>query len=84
MGGAVKIPGNLRVHGFTDQQVNTKAEWNSYIDPVAARFAFQTEVPIRLVPLDAPNKVPLTIIQRLHALTPSPLQAFAERTLNRA
>ena len=85
MGGAVHVPGNLRVHGFTDQLTNTKAEWNFYIDPVAARTVFLSGIPIGLVPLDATNKVPLTteFIQRVKALPASPLQAFAARTFDR-
>jgi len=85
MGGAVYVPGNLRVPGFTDQLRNTKAEWNFYIDPVAAKIVFQSGIPIRLVPLDATNLVPLTVdfVQRVKALPASPLQEFTARTLNR-
>lgn len=60
MGGAVDVPGNLRVHGFTDEHTNTRAEWNFYIDPLASQIVLQSGIPITLVPLDATNKVPLT------------------------
>ena len=60
MAGAVDVPGNVRVHGFTEGNPNDKAEWNLYIDPVAAEIVFSAGLPIRLVPLDATNKVPLT------------------------
>ena len=60
MAGAVDVPGNVRVHGFTEGDPNDKAEWNLYIDPVAAEIVFSAGLPIRLVPLDATNKVPLT------------------------
>lgn len=60
MAGAVDVPGNVRVHGFTEGNPNGKAEWNLYIDPVAAEIVFSAGLPIRLVPLDATNKVPLT------------------------
>ncbi|MFM9127466.1 MAG: nucleoside hydrolase, partial [Solirubrobacterales bacterium] len=38
MGGAVDVPGNIRVHGFTDNSPNTVAEWNIFIDPPAAKI----------------------------------------------
>ncbi len=81
MGGAVKTGGNLRVHGFTDQHNNTKAEWNYYIDPVAAKIVFDSGIPITLVPLDATNKVPLTtgFIERMNRSPQHPLEAFAHR-----
>jgi len=60
MAGAVDVSGNIRVHGFTEGNPNTKAEWNLYIDPVAAEIVFSAGLPMRLVPLDATNKVPLT------------------------
>ncbi len=54
MGGALKVPGNLADGGVAD---NTTAEWNVYIDPEAARRVFQSGASIRLVPLDATQKV---------------------------
>jgi inosine-uridine nucleoside N-ribohydrolase len=56
MGGAMKEPGNLADGGVAD---NTTAEWNFYIDPEAARRVFLSGAPIRLVPLDATQKVPI-------------------------
>ena len=81
MGGAVKTGGNLRVHGFTDHHHNTRAEWNYYIDPVAAKIVFDSGVPITLVPLDATNKVPLTrgFIDRMNRSSQQPLEAFTHR-----
>ena len=71
MAGAVDVPGNVRVHGFTEGNPNGKAEWNLYIDPVAAQIVFSAGLPIRLVPLDATNKVPLTraFVDRFHRET---------------
>lgn len=60
MAGAVDTGGNVRVHGFTDDNPNQAAEWNLYIDPVAASIVFSTGIKIRLVPLDVTNKIPLT------------------------
>ncbi len=54
MGGAIKVPGNLEDGGVAD---NTSAEWNFYIDPEAARRVFVSGASIRLVPLDATQKV---------------------------
>lgn len=84
MGGAVRTGGNLRVHGFTDHHQNTKAEWNYYIDPVAAKIVFDSGVPITLVPLDATNKVPLTsgFIERMNRSSQQPLEAFTHRIFN--
>jgi pyrimidine-specific ribonucleoside hydrolase len=82
MGGAVHVEGNLRVPGFTDTLRNTKAEWNYYIDPVAAKIVFESGVPIKLVPLDATNKLPLTevFIRRTEQLRKTALGAFVNRT----
>ncbi len=56
MGGAVRVPGNLRDGGVFKTN-NTTAEWNIFVDPLAARIVFRSGVPIRLIPLDATNKV---------------------------
>lgn len=56
MGGAVRVPGNLQDGGVFHTQ-NTSAEWNIFIDPIAARIVFRSGVPIRLIALDATNKV---------------------------
>lgn len=81
MGGAVNHAGNLRVHGFTDGHTNTKAEWNYYIDPVAAKIVFESGVPITLIPLDATNRVPLTkqFSDRFERGNPNALEAFVHR-----
>ncbi len=55
MGGALDTPGNVR-----DYEHDGSAEWNVYWDPPAAARLWQTAVPIRLFPLDATDKVPVT------------------------
>ena len=55
MGGAVYVPGNLV--DFSENPDNVSAEWNIYIDPLAADEVFAAGVPIVLVPLDATNQV---------------------------
>jgi inosine-uridine nucleoside N-ribohydrolase len=58
MGGAVRVPGNLQYGGVFHTR-NLPAEWNIFIDPMAARVVFRAGVPIRMIALDATNKVPL-------------------------
>ena len=58
MGGAVRVPGNLQDGGVFHTKNNT-AEWNIFIDPTAASIVFRSGVPIRLIGLDATNKVPI-------------------------
>ncbi len=55
MGGAVNVPGNLT--DFSTNPANVSAEWNIYVDPVAADEVFRSGLPIVLVPLDATNQV---------------------------
>lgn len=58
MGGAVDVPGNIE---SVDKKINNPyAEWNVYIDPLAADVVFRSGIPITLVPLDATDQVPLT------------------------
>jgi inosine-uridine nucleoside N-ribohydrolase len=40
MGGALDVPGNIIVPGFTDDHPNTRAEWNIYVDPVPRTRCF--------------------------------------------
>lgn len=58
MGGAVKTDGNVGISGVGIQ--NQYAEWNIYIDPVAANIVFDSGIPIILVSLDATDDVPVT------------------------
>lgn len=56
MGGALDVFGNTIK--------NSDAEWNIWVDPVAADEVFGSGIPITLVPLDATNQVPLSIFHR--------------------
>ncbi len=58
MGGAVKVAGNVGNSGVGID--NQHAEWNIYIDPVAANIVFDSGAPITLIPLDATRDVPVT------------------------
>ncbi len=59
MGGAVYASGNVAVPSDDTMPVNTVAEWNMFLDPVAADAVFSSGVTIRLVPLDATNLAPV-------------------------
>lgn len=60
MGGNVDVPGNIIVPKFTDGHPNTTAEWNIFIDPLAADKVFKSGLPIVLVGLDVTNSVRVT------------------------
>jgi inosine-uridine nucleoside N-ribohydrolase len=57
MGGAVDVAGNVQFGGVVQ---NTVAEWNMYLDPVAAAAVFASGMPITLVGLDATDQAPIT------------------------
>ena len=56
MGGAVHVPGNIESAWSSID--NSVAEWNIWVDPVAAGEVFASGIPLHLVPLDATDKVP--------------------------
>lgn len=60
MGGAID-PKLGNVNGFNPDYSNTVAEWNMFVDPLAAQIVFQAGVPITLVPIDASADVPLDL-----------------------
>ena len=55
-GGAVYVPGNLGDGGYYKTD-NVTAEWNMFVDPLAATIVFRSGIPTTLVPLDATNSV---------------------------
>ena len=65
MGGALKVPGNVD-KPFVGIK-NSVAEWNFYLDPHAAREVLHSGAPVRLLPLDASQSLPITpaFVQRL-------------------
>lgn len=83
MGGAVDVPGNIQE--IVPKHPNELAEWNLYVDPVAASMVFQSGVPLTLVPLDATNRVPVTaqFFARLEADRSTPAAQTAYRLLRR-
>ncbi|HLK21887.1 MAG TPA: nucleoside hydrolase, partial [Bryobacteraceae bacterium] len=82
MGGAINVPGNLG-DGGAFQTNNKAAEWNIFVDPLAARMVFRSHIPILLVPLDATNKVPidLAFLSEFKARAVSPLGQVAAQVL---
>ncbi|HEY9786778.1 MAG TPA: nucleoside hydrolase [Candidatus Obscuribacterales bacterium] len=55
MGGAINVPGNVEEDGH-----DGSAEWNVYADPEAFKSILEMKVPIRLIPLDVTNQLPVT------------------------
>ena len=86
MGGAVDVPGNLRVPGFTMDMDNTTAEWNLYVDPHATAIVFASGAPITLVPLDACNHAPFTnaFLERLEKDHTTPAADFIFRAITKS
>jgi inosine-uridine nucleoside N-ribohydrolase len=82
MGGAIQVPGNLGDGGVFKTN-NKTAEWNIFVDPLAARIVFRSRIPILLVPLDATNKVPidLAFLREFQAHAVSPLGRVAAQVL---
>ena len=82
MGGAVRAPGNL-TDGDVFHTANKTAEWNMFVDPWAARIVFRSGVHIRLIPLDATNKVPIgaEFLREFRSAVRSPLGKVVAQVL---
>jgi pyrimidine-specific ribonucleoside hydrolase len=82
MGGAVHVPGNLGDGGMM-QTNNSTAEWNIFIDPVAAKTVFTSGAPIRLVALDATQRVPIdmAMLEEFQSHAETPLAKFVSQVL---
>ena len=82
LGGAVRVSGNLGDGGFF-QTNNVSAEWNMFIDPVAAKIVFSSGAPIRLVPLDATQRVPIdmALFEQFKSRANTPLANFVAQVL---
>jgi pyrimidine-specific ribonucleoside hydrolase len=55
MGGSVYVPGNIQ--SDWPEIKNNAAEWNIWVDPVAAKEVFASGLSLHLVPLDATQQV---------------------------
>lgn len=57
MGGAISVPGNIVE---VDASIhNYDAEWNVFIDPLAADIVFNQNIPVVLVPLNVTSQLPI-------------------------
>jgi inosine-uridine nucleoside N-ribohydrolase len=83
MGGAVDVDGNVGVSGVGIE--NRFAEWNVYVDPLAAKVVLDSGVAVTLVPLDATNHAPITLAfqERLAGDATTPEAQFASSVLER-
>jgi pyrimidine-specific ribonucleoside hydrolase len=65
MGGALRTEGNV----FGEEITRSTAEWNVYVDPVAAEEVVASGAPVVLVPLDATGQASVTpeFVDRLEA-----------------
>jgi pyrimidine-specific ribonucleoside hydrolase len=83
LGGAVRVSGNLDDSG-SFQTNNVSAEWNMFIDPAAAKIVFTSGAPIRLVPLDATQRVPIdmALLEQLKSRARTPLASFVAQVLD--
>ena len=82
MGGAFDVPGNVFNSGEFFSPTDT-AEWNIFVDPLAAQRVFDLGVPTLVVPLDATNKVPIdaAFIDAFHAVEQTPLGRMTGQVL---
>jgi pyrimidine-specific ribonucleoside hydrolase len=76
MAGAIDVPGN--------EPSRARAEWNAFIDPLAAQSVLDSGVPVTLVPLDATDDVPVTVFFRnaLAAAGATPTTGLVRTLLN--
>jgi pyrimidine-specific ribonucleoside hydrolase len=84
MGGAIRVAGNLDEGGFFKTD-NRTAEWNLFVDPLAAKRVFASGARIRLVPLDATDQVPVdaALLRELQSKARTPLGEFVAGLLER-
>ncbi len=82
MGGAVRVSGNLGDGGFFKTD-NTSSEWNIFLDPAAAKIVFTSGAQIRMVPLDATQRVPIdmALFEQFKSRAGTPLANFVAQVL---
>lgn len=82
MGGAIHVPGNLG-DGGVFKTSNKTAEWNIFVDPLAARIVFRSGIRIRLIALDATNTVPIhaQFLREFESHAHGPLGRFVAQVL---
>lgn len=88
MSGALNVPGNI--HEVDSHSRNLSAEWNIFIDPVAAERVLEEDIPLTMVPLDFTNQLKVdkdTIEDMQTALANNgcrPAMKFAENIVERS
>ncbi len=82
LGGAFRVSGDLEESGSYKTN-NASAEWNMFIDPGAAKIVFTSGAPIRLVPLDATQRVPfdMALFEQFNSRANTPLARFVAQVL---
>ena len=82
MGGAFDVPGNVFNSGEFTSPTAT-AEWNLFVDPLAAQRVFDLGARMLVVPLDATNKVPIdaAFLDAFHAVEHTPLGQMTGQVL---
>jgi len=82
MGGALQVPGNVFYSGVGID--NKDAEWNVFVDPLAAKIVIESGAPVTLVPLDATNQVPadLSFYRQLQSNRKTPEAEFIYQVLS--
>jgi len=82
LGGAVRVSGNLGEGGALHTD-NTSAEWNMFLDPAAAKIVFTSGAQIRLIPLDATQRVPvdMALYEQFKSRAATPLAKFVAQAL---
>lgn len=85
MGGSYAAPGNIIVPGFTDSHPNTVAEWNFFVDPLAAHMVLAAPIPKVLVGLDVTNHVRIThaFADHFKSRVYSPAAEFADQVFDK-
>jgi pyrimidine-specific ribonucleoside hydrolase len=84
MGGALDVAGNLPAPEF--RTTNTKAEWNIYADPIAAREVASSPLRMQLIALDATRHVEIDtcLIRAFRRGRPTPQRAYVGRIMEGA
>jgi inosine-uridine nucleoside N-ribohydrolase len=92
MAGAVFVDGNIQALNnastLWDQgweySSNYKAEWNVFVDPIATKKVFESEIPLTLIPLDACDYVLLNgaFIEEITCLN-DPISILAQNVLKK-
>jgi pyrimidine-specific ribonucleoside hydrolase len=62
MGGAFSVPGNVHLDAHPNAAI---AEWNVYVDPVAAERVLESGVPVTFVPLDTQVPVDAYVLRAI-------------------